>query len=104
MPTLYLLLAAVLGPLLIGGLTYGYEDLWDKPRAIAAAVADERARGDQICAGKVAAIGQKSAEDALASRDAADAAVADVKPLSDDKVARKAMCDADQNCRQRGLP
>lgn len=103
MPTLYLLIAAIAGPLLIGGLTYGVEELrqgW----AIDAAVTAERARGDQVCAGKIAQVGQRSADDALAARDAADAAVANVKPVPVDKAALKSTCNADVNCRERGQP
>lgn len=92
METLYLLLAAIVGPLVVGGLTYGVEE-W----RLDAAVKAGEARGAQTCAGKVAS-------DAVDARDAADAAVANVKPWSGDKAARKAACDGDVMCRQRGLP
>jgi hypothetical protein len=92
MPTLYLLLAAVLGPLFVGGLTYGVEE-WRMDSATKAA----EARGAQVCAGKVAS-------DTVTARDSADAAVANVKPWTGDKAARKAACDADVLCRQRGQP
>ena len=96
MPTLYLLIAAIIGPILVGVSTYGVEELWRQPRAIAKAVQAEAER----CAGRVAEIAQKTSDDALAKVDERDAALQSMVPTPDERDGVKALCPKEKACRK----
>ena len=91
MPTLYLALAAVLGPLLVGGLTYTIQE-WRLDQAVTTAVNAEKARAEDVCNGRIAQIGSASSADALAKIDAQKHALSTMSPTPWNGDGIKALC------------
>lgn len=90
----YVMLA--LGVLGGGALTLGFQKLFLEPKAIERAVENER----RICDGRIAAIGQKTAEDALGKVDGAKLATEAMTPTPDTREGILAFCAKDKpTCR-----
>ena len=96
MPTLYLLIAAIVGPILVGVSTYGVEELWRQPKAIAKAVQAEAER----CAGKINEIRAQSAEATLSQFEAATQAELGIGPTPVDRAELQVLCNSDAACRE----
>lgn len=91
-----LLIWAVIGPLLAGGVMWGREKV-----LVAAAISTTRDAGVVTCNARVAEIERAHNEAIDASVDDAIAAADAVIPTPAEMVARQQICDASRGCRSR---
>ena len=99
MNTLYLLIAAIAGPILVGGGVGIVQEL-RKDWAVTDAVNAERERGERECTGKLNTVRAQSAETALEALTEASQAALGIKPTPLERAELEMLCETDLACRE----